>query len=60
MKKCSKDVLSADSKLKIILIGESGVGKTSILLRFTEDRFHEHHLPTIGVDFKSKWLTNGK
>ena len=35
--KVHKIVLYADSKLKIILIDESGVGKTSILLRFTED-----------------------
>ena len=56
MKKCSKDIVWVDNKFKIILIGESGTGKTSILLRFTENRFNEHHLPTIGVDFKSKWL----
>ena len=56
MKKCTKDALSADHKFKIILIGESGAGKTSILLRFTEDRFNECHLPTIGVDFKTKSL----
>ena len=56
MKKCTKDVVVADYKFKIILIGESGAGKTSILLKFTENKFNEHHLPTIGVDFKSKWL----
>ena len=50
----------ADYKFKIILIGESGAGKTSILLKFTENKFNEHHLPTIGVDFKSKWMTFDK
>ena len=60
MKSCTKEVISPDYKFKIILIGESGAGKTSILLRFTENRFNENHLPTIGVDFKSKWLVYQK
>ena len=38
--------------LKILIIGESGVGKSSLLLRFTDDRFDMEMPATIGVDFK--------
>ncbi|GJQ85660.1 hypothetical protein Trydic_g20208 [Trypoxylus dichotomus] len=43
--------------LKILIIGESGVGKSSLLLRFTEDNFDPEQTLTIGVDFKTKRLT---
>ncbi|RNA29835.1 ras-related Rab-18 [Brachionus plicatilis] len=43
--------------LKILIIGESGVGKSSILLRFTDDLFDPQLSATIGVDFKVKTLT---
>lgn len=42
-----------DETFKILLVGDSGVGKSSILLRFTDDVF-EPTQPTIGVDFKVK------
>jgi len=41
---------------KIVLIGESNTGKTSMLLRFADDVFSENYLCTIGVDFKIKTL----
>jgi GTPase SAR1 family protein len=37
---------------KVLIIGESGVGKSSLLLRFTDDRFDIDTAATIGVDFK--------
>ncbi|XP_071812787.1 ras-related protein Rab-18-like [Apostichopus japonicus] len=43
--------------LKILIIGESGVGKSSLLLRFTDDTFDPEQAATIGVDFKVKSLT---
>ncbi|UJR25314.1 hypothetical protein I4U23_006665 [Adineta vaga] len=43
--------------LKILIIGESGVGKSCLLLRFTDDRFDVEMAATIGVDFKVKQLT---
>jgi len=38
------------------LIGDSGVGKTSLIMRFTKNIFHSEFLNSIGVDFKSKDL----
>ncbi|CAL4176260.1 unnamed protein product, partial [Meganyctiphanes norvegica] len=48
------DVLTT---LKILIIGESGVGKSSLLLRFTDDTFDPEQSATIGVDFKVKTIT---
>jgi GTPase SAR1 family protein len=42
----------ADYILKILTIGESGVGKTCILLRYTDNRFIKNHLTTIGKNFE--------
>ncbi|OXU20355.1 ras-related protein Rab-18-B [Nasonia vitripennis] len=43
--------------LKILMIGETNVGKSSILLRFTEDEFHDNIQNTVGMDYKSKKVT---
>ena len=43
--------------LKLLIIGESGVGKSSLLLRFTDDAFDAEQAATIGVDFKVKTIT---
>jgi len=37
---------------KIVIVGKSAVGKSSIMIKFTDDRFTENYLTTIGVDFK--------
>uniref|UniRef100_A0A8C6T9X4 small monomeric GTPase n=1 Tax=Neogobius melanostomus TaxID=47308 RepID=A0A8C6T9X4_9GOBI len=42
--------------LKLLIIGESGVGKSSLLLRFTDDTFDPEQSATIGVDFKVKTI----
>lgn len=42
--------------LKILIIGESAVGKSCLLLRYTDNRFTEAFMTTIGVDFKTKFL----
>ncbi|XP_006652204.1 ras-related protein RABC1-like [Oryza brachyantha] len=47
-----------DYLFKLLLIGDSGVGKSSLLLRFTADSF-EDLSPTIGVDFKVKMVNAG-
>lgn len=45
-----------DFFFKILLIGDSGVGKSCLLLRFADDSWTDSHISTIGVDFKIKTL----
>ncbi|XP_073834738.1 RAS oncogene family member Rab18 [Musca autumnalis] len=44
----------SDKAIKLLVIGESGVGKSSLIRRFVENKFDESHDVTIGMDFKSK------
>ena len=46
---------SPDFNFKIVTIGQSSVGKTSIILRYTENTFNKNTLlTTLGVDYKTK------
>ncbi|EOY18855.1 PREDICTED: ras-related protein RABC2a isoform X2 [Theobroma cacao] len=49
---------SYDYSFKILLIGDSGVGKSSLLVSFISNFVHDLS-PTIGVDFKIKMVTVG-
>ncbi|OMJ95699.1 hypothetical protein SteCoe_759 [Stentor coeruleus] len=40
--------------IKILILGDQAVGKTSLMLRFISDNFIENHLNTLGIDFKTK------
>lgn len=44
---------------KILFVGNSGVGKSSVMLRFINEEFKEDVSATIGVDFKLKYLKIG-
>ena len=46
-----------DYIMKIVMIGDTGVGKTNILFRFSHHQFHELYTATIGLDFKIKNVT---
>ena len=43
-----------DYLFKLLLIGNSGVGKSCLLLRFSDDTYTNDYISTIGVDFKIK------
>lgn len=45
--------------MKILLIGNPGVGKSSILLQFSDKRFNQSYCNTIGVDYVSPTLLRG-
>jgi GTPase SAR1 family protein len=41
-----------DYLYKLLMIGDSGVGKSSLLLRFASDQFEDSYMTTVGLDFK--------
>lgn len=41
-----------DILCKIIVVGDSAVGKSCLLMRYADDTFTSNHMTTIGVDFK--------
>ena len=43
-----------DREVKVVVVGESGVGKSSITLRFVTNQFRENTVSTIGASFLSK------
>jgi len=49
-----------DYLFKLVLIGDSGVGKSCLLLRFADDNFTDSYISTIGVDFRFRTVTIDK
>jgi len=45
-----------DHLFKIVIVGDSGVGKSCVLMRFADDEFTENFLSTIGVDFRFRTM----
>ena len=45
-----------DYFIKVVLVGNSAVGKSSLMMRFADDQFKETYLNTIGVDFRFKTI----
>uniref|UniRef100_A0A6T8NAK7 Rab8 n=2 Tax=Hemiselmis andersenii TaxID=464988 RepID=A0A6T8NAK7_HEMAN len=45
-----------DHLIKLLLIGDSGVGKSCLLLRFSDDSFTTSFITTIGIDFKIRTI----
>ena len=48
------DIGNYDYIFKILLLGDSSVGKTCFLLRYSDDTFTENHISTIGLDYRFK------
>jgi small GTP-binding protein len=53
----SKQREQYDFLFKIVLVGDSGVGKTNLLLRFAKNDFNLESKSTIGVEFATKTIT---
>lgn len=53
----SQQDVSASILFKLLIIGDSGVGKSCFLLQFTEGIFKEDHTVTIGVEYGAKNLS---
>ena len=51
-----EDQTNADYLFKLVLVGDSGVGKTNILSKFVRDIFSEDSKTTIGVEFATKTI----
>lgn len=43
-----------DYLLKFLALGDSGVGKTSILYQYTDGSFNPKFISTVGIDFREK------
>ena len=43
--------------LKILLVGDSAVGKTTLILKYVDGKFSDSHITTIGVEYKDKEIT---
>ena len=58
-KKSSENKMAArqhDHLFKLLIIGDAGVGKSSILVRFADNIFTPSYITTIGVDFKIRTI----
>ncbi|XP_014216965.1 ras-related protein Rab-28-like [Copidosoma floridanum] len=49
----------AERRLKIVLVGDSGAGKTSIAVKFCHNEFSRQYTPTAGIDFYMRNLPIG-
>ncbi|KAK7111232.1 ras-related protein Rab-5C-like [Littorina saxatilis] len=50
----------SNRQVKLVLLGDQGVGKSSLALRFARGEFHEHHEATIGAAFLTQTVTVGQ
>jgi len=46
--------------VKVCMVGESGVGKSSIAVRFVKDNFYPNLHPTLGVGYLTRSITDNK
>ncbi|XP_067930925.1 ras-related protein Rab-35-like [Watersipora subatra] len=55
------DAEEYDYIIKLVVIGDNGVGKTSLVYQYADHTFSESHITTLGIDYKRKIVdTNGK
>ncbi|KAK0052234.1 ras-related protein Rab-15 [Biomphalaria pfeifferi] len=46
-----------DTLVRLLLVGDTGVGKTCLICQYACNEFHETHITTVGVDFKMKTIS---
>lgn len=49
-----------DYLIKFLTLGDSGVGKTSFLHQYTEEKFESKFISTVGIDFREKRIVSSK
>ena len=49
-----------DYLIKLLALGDSGVGKTSFLYRYTDQQFNRKFTTTVGIDFREKRVVSGE
>jgi small GTP-binding protein len=54
-----EETMESDSRIRIVLLGDSGVGKSSVAQRYGKQQFSEAILPTIGLDYVLKRTEDG-
>lgn len=54
MPRKDENVVAQRTILKLVLLGDGGVGKTSLILRYVNDQFDPQCLHTVGVEFMKK------
>ena len=45
-------------RIKVVMLGEGGVGKSCIASKYCENKFEDKYEPTIAVDYKNKVVDN--
>ena len=45
-----------DMKIELITLGDTQVGKSCLLQKFSDDKYTPQHITTIGIDFKIKYV----
>jgi len=48
--------MNLDFQYKILFLGDTEVGKTSLLIRYSDNKFENDGLPTLGVDLRNKYV----
>ena len=49
-----------DERIRVMLIGNSNVGKTSIAKRYCKNQFNHNYISTVGIDFVTKYIKVGE